>query len=127
MCSFILTNFFIEDIDKSNKYAKYRGPDCTSNLYVDCFHLIHNLLHVTGKLINHPLNHKDIFCLYNGEIYNYKDFGKYNNDGECIIDLYKEYGYNFIKKIDGEFAIVLLDFKENLLIVSTDIFATKPL
>ena len=38
-----------------------------------------------------------------------------------------EWGQGFIKRLHGEFAIVLVDFRENVIILSTDVFSTKPL
>ena len=54
------------------------------------------------------------------------DFGNFGSDGECLIPLYEKYGVDFIKKLDGEFVILLADFGKNELILSTDIFKTKP-
>ena len=65
-----------------------------------------------------------IVCLYNGEIYNYK-FMK--SDGENLIPLYKKYGNDFPKYLDGEWVIALYDFNKKLAIFATDLFATKPL
>jgi asparagine synthase (glutamine-hydrolysing) len=65
--------------------------------------------------------------MYNGEIYNYKQFGDFKSDGECIIPIYQEKGENFIKELDGEFAICLIDYNKKIAIVSSDIFKTKPL
>jgi len=65
-------------------------------------------------------------AIYNGEIYNYKLFGSYKNDGESILDVYKNYGDTFARQLDGEFAIVVVDFKNNKLVFCTDIFKTKP-
>jgi asparagine synthase (glutamine-hydrolysing) len=65
--------------------------------------------------------------VFNGEIYNYKSFGNYNSDGECIIDLYNQYGDSFVSRLDGEFAICLIDFKNQKLIIANDVFACKPL
>ena len=93
------------------------------------FTFIHNLLHLTGKKTIQPFIDKenDIVCLFNGEIYNYKEFGKYQSDGCCLLDVYKKYGNNFVKKLDGEFALVLFDFNKEIFFISTDVFATKPL
>ena len=66
-----------------------------------------------------------IVIIYNGEIYNYKDFGDFNSDGECIIESYKKYGDQFIRHLDGEFAILLVDFSKDLLYYSTDFFSVK--
>jgi asparagine synthetase B (glutamine-hydrolysing) len=64
---------------------------------------------------------------YNGEIYNSTDFGEYKSDGECLIDCYNKFGVTFTKVLDGEFAIVLVDYNKNICIVSADIFKTKPI
>ena len=106
-----------------------RGPDLTSNINYNNFTFVHNLLHLTGDITPQPFVDKEnnIVCLFNGEIYNYQDFGNYKSDGECLIPLYLNNGYDFVKKLDGEFAIVLFDFKKNIFQISSDIFATKPL
>ena len=82
---------------------------------------------MTGEVTPQPFVDDGIVCLYNGEIYNYKEFGDYKSDGYCIIDLYKEYGVDFVKKLDGEYAILLLDFNSDLILMATDPFKTKPL
>lgn len=110
-----------------NDYARLRGPDDTSFRSINNIDFIHNLLHITGSKTTQPFFNQDIACVYNGEIYNYKSFGNYNSDGECIIPLYKEYGSKFARLLDGEYAIVLIDFKQNKIITSTDCFGTKPL
>ena len=129
MCSFLLSNLEItlDLLKKINYYLQKRGPDETNVIKIKNFIFMHNLLHITGTKTLQPFYKNNIVCLFNGEIYNYLDFGKYNSDGECLIDLYEKYGSNFIKKLDGEFAIVLIDFSENKLIFSKDIFGTKPL
>jgi len=131
MCSILFSTKYSKDIDLNNinYYNQFRGPDGTS-INVDetnGFMFIHNLLSMTGKPTNQPFVDGNVVCLYNGEIYNYKDFGDYNSDGECLIDLYSEYGINFVKKLDGEFAILLLDFEKDIALMATDLFKTKPL
>ena len=82
---------------------------------------------MTCEVTTQPFVDESIICLYNGEIYNYKDFGDYASDGYCIIDLYKEHGVDFVKLLDGEYAILLLDFQKDLILMATDPFKTKPL
>ena len=129
MCSFIVTNRDIQDLEKVNFYSQKRGPDFTHHCLRDGVHFVHNLLHLTGnKTSSHqPFEDGDIVATFNGEIYNYKDFGDYETDGECIIPLYKEYGDEFTKHLDGEFAIVIVDFKGKKTKAYVDKFATKPL
>jgi asparagine synthetase B (glutamine-hydrolysing) len=128
MCSFLYsTRYNNENLEKINFYLKFRGPDHTSmeNINGDLF--IHNLLSITGKFKKQPYKKDDVILLYNGEIYNYKEFGDFSCDVECIIPLYKRYKRNFIKHLDGEFALCLVDYKENEIIVSSDVFKTKPI
>ena len=141
MCSFLITNISIKDINdliklnkKLNYKLKLRGPDYTNIKKIKNYTFIHNLLHITGNKTIQPFTNdeENIVCVFNGEIYNYKKFEdlfkkKYNSDGECLIDLYNNYGEKFTKYIHGEFAIVLFDLKKNKMIISSDIFSTKPL
>ena len=128
MCSFLFsTKHNNENIQELNQYLKFRGPDHTEIQKINNCLFIHNLLSITGDVNIQPLVKDNICLIYNGEIYNYKQFGNYKSDGECLIPLYKKYGIDFIKKIDGEFAICLVDFENQILILSSDIFKTKPL
>jgi asparagine synthetase B (glutamine-hydrolysing) len=129
MCSFIFTDKKIEDLEYVNFFTKFRGPDKTTHVDVNGYSFVHNILSITGDFIEQPFIDYDdeIVCVYNGEIYNYQEFGDYNSDGECLIPLYKKFGENFVRHLDGEFAIVLIDYKNNFLIFSSDVFATKPI
>ena len=125
MCGFGVSN--VIGLTKSNKFCQRRGPDLTNSKIVNGVEFLHNLLHITGNLNPQPLIKDDVVCVFNGEIYNYLSFGNYNSDGDCIIDLYLKLGESFTTHLDGEFAICLIDFKNNKLIISTDTFACKPL
>jgi asparagine synthetase B (glutamine-hydrolysing) len=108
----------------NNKYIKKRGPDTTTQFEYHGFTFVHNLLSITGAFTPQPFIDNEIICLFNGEIYN-QTYVK--SDGENIIPLYKKYGTDFPKYLDGEWAIALYDFGKNLAVFSTDLFATKPL
>ena len=128
MCSFLYSSRFKEEnLEKINFYLKFRGPDNTSIEKINGDLFIHNLLSITGKITKQPQIEGDIVLLYNGEIYNYKNFGDFSCDSECIIPLYKKYKRNFVKYLDGEFAFCLVDYRENEIIVSSDVFKTKPI
>ena len=116
-----------DKIEQANKILQLRGPDHTTVLEVRGHTYVHNLLSITGTFTKQPYISDDIYLIYNGEIYNYKEFGDYSSDGECIIPLYKEYGPDFVKHLDGEFAIVLVDYSKNIVVISADPFKTKPL
>jgi len=127
MCSILATNLSNFKLNDVNRYLQLRGPDLTNQVSMNGITFVHNLLHMTGVMKEQPFSENDIVCLFNGEIYNYKSFGDYSTDGECLIPLYKEYGTQFITHLDGEFCICLVDFKNDVLVMSTDTFSTKPL
>lgn len=127
MCSIFLTNKSKFNIDEVNRHIKLRGPDHTEVFKHEEFTFIHNLLSISGSFRIQPFVDNEIIAIFNGEIYNYLNFGTYASDGECIIPAYKEYGSLFPQILDGEYAIILADLKHRQLIISTDIFATKPL
>jgi len=132
MCSFGGTNKSLPDFVSANRFMKNRGPDKTSTVKVNGLYLIHNLLSITGEFRPQPIVNGDIVCLFNGQIYNYKELGVAKEDEtgcdvDCIIPLYRRYGEEFASKLDGEFAIVLIDFERDKMVLATDPFATKPL
>jgi asparagine synthetase B (glutamine-hydrolysing) len=125
MCGFGVTNQI--GLQKTNSFCQKRGPDSTTVKVVNGIEFLHNHLHITGSVIVQPIIENDVVVVFNGEIYNYQSFGSYASDGQCIIDLYNQYDDNFVSHLDGEFAICLIDFRKNKLILSTDTFACKPL
>ncbi len=127
MCSIYASTIRPHFYSRVNKLLRLRGPDNTNVVRRERFTLMHNLLSMTGAFRVQPFVQDDVLCLYNGEIYNYQSFGNYQSDGECLIDLYRAHGPAFTQQLDGEFAIILCDFKARRLIISSDIFKTKPI
>lgn len=127
MCSLIFSTKEVKDVDSVNRVTKFRGPDLTSIETIDGFTYIHNLLSITGNKLKQPFTDIGIVCFYNGEIYNHGDFGNFESDGQCLIPAYKKHGPHFTKFLDGEFAIVLVDNNQKIIIVSSDTFKTKPI
>lgn len=129
MCSLIFSTKTPSNIGYMNEFMTKRGPDKIGVETINGHFFLHNLLSITGSFTTQPLTseNKEIVCLFNGEIYNYKDFGDYDNDSKCLIPLYKKYGEDFVKHLDGEFAIVIVDYANDMVIATTDSFGTKPL
>ena len=44
-----------------------------------------------------------------------------------LTPLYEQFGTDFVPKLDGEFALTVVDFKKQILLISTDVFSIKPL
>jgi asparagine synthase (glutamine-hydrolysing) len=127
MCSFLFTNRENLDLDSANLLLQKRGPDHTNVTKEEGFTYIHNLLSITGDFTPQPLKKEDNILLYNGEIYNYRSFGEYTSDGECILDLFNREGINSLSLLDGEFSIFLQDKKNDKIYLLSDTFGTKPL
>lgn len=81
---------------------------------------------------------KTIYITFNGEIYNAFELKKelidsnYNfkskTDTEIILILYEKYGLEFtLKKLNGMFAICILDLRKNQIFLARDRFGIKPL
>jgi len=76
-----------------------------------------------------PLKINDKLFVFNGEIYNYKELIKEFNlkadtEIEVIAALWERFGVDFVKKLDGIFAIAVFDKK---LYLFRDEFGKKPL
>jgi len=127
MCSFLFTNKEKFNFDYVNFFLQKRGPDKTNIVERDGNFYCHNLLSITGDFTPQPLYSNDLILLYNGEIYNYTEFGEFKSDGYCILYLYETYGIDGLKKLDGEFAIFIHDIRNNKIILCSDTFGTKPI
>jgi asparagine synthase (glutamine-hydrolysing) len=74
------------------------------------------------------------WMIHNGEIYNYRELKKNElkgrefrttGDSEVIVHMYEKYGYDFVDKLDGDFAFVVVDGDD--FIVARDPIGVKPL
>jgi len=126
MCNLLITN--INKIGIANVYQKFRGPDFEKSIVFNNILFLHNLLSITGEFYPQPFQDNNIIICFNGEIYNYQQFGSFKSDIECIAHLYNIGGVNeLINKIEGEFAIVIYDKKLKKFYLIHDLFAIKPL
>jgi len=143
-CSFIIADFSINSnvLTKANHYAKLRGPDSTNELHIDGWHFVHNLLAMTGSPCPQPFlstGNEKVAAVYNGEIYNHRELaselsipnhdglGREASDGHILLPAYERWGHSFVRRLDGEFALALVDLRRGLLVLATDAFGTKPL
>lgn len=82
-----------------------------------------------------PFDIDDIQLICNGEIYNHKQLFRLmdiephsQSDCEVIVHLYKKYGIaQTLQMIDGVFAFILMDLKNNLFFVARDTYGVRPL
>ncbi|MAF85634.1 MAG: hypothetical protein CL875_04060 [Dehalococcoidales bacterium] len=75
---------------------------------------------------------------FDGKIYDYEDerknlqrqghiFNFTNNDAEFCLHLYEELGKDFVKQLNGTFAIAIYDIKQQKLLVVNDRYGLRPL
>lgn len=128
--------------DESLKLLKHRGPDDMDHTLIRdgtlCFG--HTRLSIIGiKNGRQPLKNEDgsIYTIVNGEFYDYKQIKyelsiegykfKTETDSEILLPLYAKYKYDCFSKLNGEFAGILYDAKDDKLIVFRDRHGVKPL
>ena len=82
-------------------------------------------------------NDNSLWIVFNGEIYNYIELREeliqkgysFNttSDTEVIVNLYQEFGYDFIHKLNGQFAIAIWDKTKKELFLARDRVGIRPL
>ena len=121
-----------------SKKIRHRGPDWSGIFSNDSAILSHERLSIvdpsSGK---QPLYSEDnrYVLAANGEIYNHqelrKEFSNYEfstkSDCEVILALYAKYGVDFINKMNGIFAFVIYDSKNDEYFVARDHMGIIPL
>jgi len=78
-----------------------------------------------------PVSYNDeVFCIFNGEIYNYQvlkhELSSYYDfqgscDTEVLLKSYLHWGIDFLNKLDGKFAICLVDVKTDMILLARSI------
>ena len=127
-------------LDTMLRTLVHRGPN-EINCYVsDSVYLGNNRLSITHPDAKNtqPSTYKDIVAVFNGEIYDYKELKhalmtqhgmsfETHCDTEVIPKLYAVHGPEFIKKVNGQFAIAIYDKRNQKLFLYRDRLGKKPL
>ncbi len=123
------------------KFISHRGPDQEGYFSDKNVTLGHKRLSIIdlssfGKQPMKSINN-NIIIVFNGEIYNYQKIKnelknkrykfKTKTDTEVIINAYKEWGVDCVKKFNGQFAFCIYDKKKNELFLARDRLGMKPL
>ena len=129
-----------ELLEKMASRMNHRGPDGEGYFTEGIFGLVHkrlSIIDLQGGV--QPMYNEDrtIAFVHNGEIYNHHELRREleekghkfqtHSDSECIGHLYEEYGMDFPVKLEGMFAIALVDLKRRKLILVTDRAGKKPI
>lgn len=134
----------IENLITMNKTIAHRGPDdhgeeiyqISQERYVGFAQMRLSILDlsVKGHQPMHSVN-KRISVVFNGEIYNFRELRQElsnysfvsDSDTEVIIAAYLKWGIDFVNKINGMFAIALLDRDISSVYLIRDRVGKKPL
>ena len=129
------------DLDRMVTHLSHRGPD-SNGTYIDeerYIFLGHTRLSIVDltKQGNQPLMRDDKVISFNGEIYNYVELRAElvglgyeffsNTDTEVILVGYIHWGLDFVKKLNGMFALCIYDKTIGKLILARDKAGEKPL
>ena len=132
-CSFLVTNVELTPalLERANFWQRFRGPDLTQHVRRGPVSFVHNLLHMTGAYTPQPFVDRSAVALFNGEIYNWRELASelgvsVASDGEVLLPLWRRYGEAFPLRLKGEFSVVVADLERDVLLLSTDVFGTKP-
>lgn len=127
-------------IEKTQAYSKkmvHRGPDESNIVQTAKGHVLsHERLSIidlhTG--IQPIQGTSTAYMIHNGEIYNHQELRdtilkhrqfRTKSDSEVIVHLYEEFGYDFLDKLDGDFAFVVIDGDD--FIAGRDPIGVKPM
>ncbi len=136
MCGLVLTtnSNVSNNIKNIIKSIERRGPDFNNYIVKD------NILFCHTRLIffdlsnssNQPiLINNETVILFNGEIFNYREFGDYKSDTLFLKDFFKKNIINkknlirFLNKLNGFFSIII--YKDGLVYSIRDRFGEKPM
>ena len=127
-------------LDAQLKSIEHRGPDDTGSYLNQGISLGMCRLAIveiaSGKQPASDASEK-INIVWNGEIYNYRELRseleqrgvhcRDSSESEVVINLYLEFGLEFINKLNGMFAIAIHDARDNSLHLIRDRMGKKPL
>ena len=127
-------------LDVQLKSMEHRGPDDTGTyVNVDIGLGMCRLAVVEIAKGRQPASDasKKIHIVWNGEIYNYRELRseleqrsvriRDSSESEVVINLYLEFGLDFVNKINGMFAIAIHDARDNSIHLVRDRMGKKPL
>ena len=122
-----------------NRRIVHRGPDDEGFFVEENVGLAMRRLSIIDVKSGHqPLTNenRDIWIVYNGEIYNHAELRKdlesrghqyrTRSDTETIVHLYEEYGSDCVKLLRGMFAFVIWDRRKRVLFAARDRLGIKP-
>jgi asparagine synthase (glutamine-hydrolyzing) len=132
-----------DDLQRMTRAIAHRGPDA-EDFWIDAergIHLGHRRLSIVDLAGGgQPMWTADaqIGVVFNGEIYNHAElreelkalgciFQTDHSDTEVLLHAYREWGDDFVNRLDGMWAFAICDLGRGRLFLSRDRFGKKPL
>lgn len=117
---------------------RHRGPDDAGVCSHRNVALAHRRLSIIDLKTGHqPMRVDGVTVAFNGEIYNYIELRNElirrgarfstTSDTEVLLKMYLEYGTQFVERLNGMFAFLLHDTRQEILVAARDHFGIKPL
>ncbi len=147
ICGFISGRDYNENVIREmNDTMRHRGPDdagvfncqLKGGMYLALGQRRLSIMDLS-QAGHQPLftEDKKAGIVFNGEIYNFKELReelvrkgyvfKSNCDTEVLLYLYREYGIHCLQKLNGMFAMCIIDFEKEELLLARDRMGKKPL
>lgn len=131
-------SFSKENLEDITNTLKHRGPDAAGFYFNELAGLGHRRLSILdlSEVANQPMfSHCGRYVIvFNGEIYNYREIAKdlaielkTTSDTEVLLEAFIKWGVDFVHRLNGMFAFVIYDTKEELLYVYRDRMGIKPI
>jgi asparagine synthase (glutamine-hydrolysing) len=119
---------------------RHRGPDGFGFFQDEQIGLAHarlSIIDLEGGWQPICNEDKSIWVIFNGEIFNYIELREQlvrqghrfttSSDTEVLVHLYEEKGADFVKELNGQFAIALYDTRNQSLLLARDRMGIRPL
>ena len=133
----------VEDLDLLIDGLSHRGPDDNGNFFINTqtsnIGIGHTRLTILdpSKRGKQPMIFEDLIISFNGEIYNYEEIRdllikegyqfETKTDTEVLLKAYHFWGLKFVDKINGMYAISILDRGKKKLYLVRDRLGVKPI
>ena len=126
------------DLTRAAHSILHRGPDMQGTAGGAGWRIAFNRLSIIDTSENgmQPFTFDGVTVVMNGEIYNYRELKdehrheyrcRSGSDVEIVPFLYRKYGIGFLQKLNGMFAMVLIDETAGRQFLIRDRFGKKPL
>lgn len=137
-------NFFnTEDLEVMTSTLDHRGPDAIGYFSKNGAGLGSTRLSIIdlSDRANQPMHSANgrYVAVYNGEVYNFSEIGaglmqegnranfRTSSDTEIVLEAFARYGADFVKLLNGMYAIAIYDTQQNELHIFRDRIGIKPL